>query len=75
MPKRVVVEVPDWVDERDVRSVVEKYVELMLPDSVSREEYVKLSGVRVEDIIELPMDEELKALRKLREKAKERCQF
>ena len=63
------------VDERDVRSVVEWWVELMLPDSVSREEYVRLSGVRVEVVVGLSFDEVLRVLRELREKAKERCRF
>jgi len=75
MPKQIVIEVPDWINEREIRDIVERYVELKLPDSVTKEEYIDLLKIDVDEIVEFPLDEELKTLKKLREKAKDGCQF
>ena len=75
MGKIIRIEVPDWVDEKEIKDVVERYVELKLPDSVTREEYISFANVKLEEIVEFSPDEEFKILKELREKAKRRCQF
>ena len=40
MPKHIAIEVPDWIDERDIMDIIEKYIEMKLPSSATREEYI-----------------------------------
>jgi len=68
MPKQIVVEVPDWINEREIK-------ELKLPDSATKEEYIEFLKVDVDEIVEYSLDKESKILKELRKKAKERCQF
>ena len=75
MPKQIVVEVPDWINEKEIRDIVERYIELKLPDSATKEEYIEFLKVDVDEIVEYPLDKESKILKELRKKAKERCQF
>ncbi len=72
MEKIIRIEVPDRVDEKDVKDLVERYVELKLPDSITREKYISLANVKLEEIVEFSPDEEFKILKELREKAKKR---
>jgi len=73
MAKTISINIPDWMDEKEIMEIIEKYIELKLPDSVTRQEYIKFMKINLEEIVEL--NEEIKILKKLREKAKERCQF
>ncbi len=75
MTKQIIIEVPDWVDEKEIKDIVERYVELKLPESATREEYISLANVDLEEIVEFSPDEEFKILKELRDKARERCQF
>jgi len=74
MAKQVVIEIPDWVDEGKIKDMVERYIEFNLPDSVTKEGYTELANVNVEEIVEFPLERELKNIDELRKKAKERCQ-
>ena len=75
MGKVIQIEVPDWIDEKEVKDIVERYVELKLPESATRDEYISLANVDLEEIVEFSPDEEFKILKELRDKARERCQF
>jgi len=75
MLKQIVMKVPYWVDEQDVKDLVESYIEMKLPDSASREEYIDFLEINVDDIVEYPIAEEAKILKTLRQKAKKRCQY
>ncbi len=57
MPKQIVVEVPDWINEREIRDIVERYIELKLPDSATKEEYVEFLKVDVDEIVIQPKRE------------------
>ena len=75
MGKVIQIEVPDWVDEKEVKDIVERYVELKLPENATREEYISFTNINLEEIVEFSPDEESKILKELRDKARERCQF
>ncbi len=75
MPKKIVLKVPEWVNEREVKTLVENYIEARLPDSASIEEYIEFLKINPDEIVGYPIDEEIKNLKKLRNKAKERCLF
>ena len=75
MPKQLIIEVPDWIDEKKLKDFIDRYVEYNLPNGVTREEYVEFAKINVDDIVEFSFDEELRKLDELRRKAKERCQF
>ncbi|NOZ59436.1 MAG: hypothetical protein GXO66_07680 [Euryarchaeota archaeon] len=75
MPKQIVLKVPEWVNERELKNLVENYIEAKLPDSASREEYIEFLKINPEEIVEYPIDKEIKNLKELRKKAKERCLF
>lgn len=75
MAKQVIIEVPDWIDEKRIKELIEKYLELNFPDKLSREEYLKLMNINPNDIVKFDIDKEFKILKKLRKKSKGRCQF
>lgn len=58
----------DLAEGERVKVVIEKY-------ALSREEFLKMSGIKEEDIVEFDLDKELKILKKLREKAERRHQI
>lgn len=58
----------DLTEGERVKVVIEKY-------ALSREEFLKMSGIKEDDIVEFDLDKELEILKKLREKAKQRCQY
>lgn len=58
----------DLTEGERVKVVIEK-------DALSREEFLKMSGIKEGDIVEFNLDEELEILKNLREKAKQRCQY
>ncbi len=74
MGKIIQIEVPDWVDEEEIIGIVKNYLEEKLPDSVTKEEFIRNSKINLEDIVEFSPENELKTLEELRRKAKERCQ-
>ena len=41
MAKTISINIPDWIDEKEIMEIIEKYIELKLPDSVARQEYIK----------------------------------
>ena len=75
MGKIIQIEVSDWIDEKEILNIVESYVETKMPDSVTREEFIRFSKIDPEDIVEFPPDEELETLKELRKKAGERYRF
>lgn len=75
MPKQIVIKIPEWIDEMEIRKIIENYVELKLQESASREEYINFLDINVDEIKEYSFDEEHRILEELRRKAKERCQF
>lgn len=75
VPKRIAIEIPDWIDERDVRDLIEKYIEMRLPDSATREEYISFLKVNIDEIVEYDINRESEILKELRRKAEERCRF
>ncbi len=75
MGKVIQIQIPEWIDEKEIERVIEVYLETKLSDKVSREEYLKLVNVSEEEIVEFDYDTEIKTLEKLREKARKRCQF
>ena len=58
----------DLTEGERVKVVIEK-------DALSREEFLKMSGIKDDDIVEFNLDEELENLKKLREKSERRCQY
>ena len=58
----------DLTEGERVKVVIEK-------DALSREEFLKMSGIKESDIVEFDLDEELEILKKLKEKARQRCQY
>jgi len=72
MAKQIVLEVPDWIDEKRIKELIEKYLELNFLDKLSREEYLKLMNINPKDIVKFDIDKEFKILKKLRKKSKER---
>jgi len=75
MAKQIVIEVPEWADEKRIKELIEKYLELNFPDKLSREEYLKLMNINPEDIVEFDIEKEMKLVKELRKRSKERCQF
>jgi len=74
MGKIIQIEVPDWVDEEDIKKIVKSYLEENLSDSVTKEEFARNSGINPEEIVEFSTEKELKILEELRKEAKKRCQ-
>jgi len=72
MAKQIVIEVPDWVDEKQIKELVEKYLELNFPDKLSREEYLRLININPKDIVKFDIEKEIKIVKKLRKKSNER---
>jgi len=70
--KQIIIEVPDWVDEKQIKELVEKYLELNFPDKLSREEYLKLMSINPKDIVKFDIEKEIKIVKKLRKKSGER---
>ncbi len=75
MGKIIQIEVPEWVDEKDVKEVVKRYIELKLSNGLTKEEYIDFVKIDVDEIVEYDLEEESKILEELRKKAKERCRF
>lgn len=75
MPKQIVIEIPDWIDEEKLRGLIESYLESNLPDSATREEYIEFAKINIDDIADFSLNEELRKLDETRKKARERCQF
>jgi len=75
MPKQIILDVPEWVDENEIRDLVENLIEVKLPDSASKEEYLEFLKIDPNEIVEFPINEEIETLKELRKKAKERCLF
>jgi len=72
MTKRIIIEVPEWIDEKRIKKLVEKYLELNFLDKLSREEYLKLMNINPKDIIKFDIEKEIKIVKKLRKKSNER---
>ena len=72
MAKQIVIEVPDWVDEKQIKDLIEKYLELNFPDKLSREEYLRLININPKDIVKFDIEKEIKIVKKLRKKSNER---
>ncbi|MGC8932336.1 MAG: hypothetical protein ACP5KE_06075 [Candidatus Methanodesulfokora sp.] len=75
MPKQIAIEVPDWIDEKDIRDVIEKYIEMKLPSSATREEYINFLKVDINEIVEYSIDRESEIVKEMREKSRGRCRF
>jgi len=75
MGKIIQIEVPDWVDEKEIKTLIDNYIESKLPDKVTREEYIKLANINLEEIVEYPTEKELEFLKEMREKEKKRVQW
>jgi len=56
MAKQIMIEVPEWVDERRIKELIEKYLELNFPDKLSREEYLKLMNINPKDIVKFDIE-------------------
>ncbi|RLI77004.1 hypothetical protein DRP05_11430 [Archaeoglobales archaeon] len=78
MGKIIQIEVPNWVDENDLKKLIlEKIVEEMRKDYVDMRFYnlyLSLKFPKSENV-EFDLDEELKILKKMREKEKERVRW
>jgi len=72
MAKQIIIEVPEWVDEKQIKELVEKYLELNFSDKLSREEYLKLMSINPKDIVKFDIEKEIKIVKKLRKKSDER---
>jgi hypothetical protein len=75
VPKHIAIEVPDWIDEKDIIDIIEKYIEMKLPSSATREEYISFLKINIDEIVEYDINRELEILKETRRKAWKRCQF
>ncbi len=74
MVKIIQIEVPDWVDVEEIKTLVTDYI-LKKSKSLTKDEYTKLMNVNLDEIVEYSLEEEIKTLSETREKAKERLQW
>ncbi len=74
MVKIIQIEVPDWVDVEEIKTLVTDYI-LKKSKSLTKDEYTKLMNVNLDEIVEYSLEEEIKILSETREKAKERLQW
>jgi len=65
----------NWVDEKSLKELIKNYVRSTFPDSLTKEEYLNYMGINVEDLVEFPMETELRFLNETRKKAEKRCQY
>ncbi len=74
MAKIIQIEVPDWVDEEEIRKLVSSYV-TKESKSLTKDEYIKLLNINLDEIVEYRPEDEVKTLSETREKARERIQW
>ena len=72
MNKVLIIEVPDWVDDNEIRSLVRRYIEDKVDKGLTLEEFKKIYKIKEEEIVERSLEEELEFLRQMREKEKRR---
>jgi len=70
--KVLIIEVPDWVDDNEIRSLVRRYIEDKVDKGLTLEEFKKIYKIKEEEIVERSLEEELEFLRQMREKEKRR---
>jgi len=74
MAKVIQIEVPDWVEEEEIRKLISSYVMKELK-SLTKDEYIKLLNINLDEIVEYCPEDEVKTLSETREKARERIQW
>ena len=70
--KRIIIEVPDWVDHNEIKNLVRRYIEEKADKGLTLEEFKKIYGIEEEEMVEYSLEEELEFLRRMREKEKRR---
>ena len=70
--KQIIIEVPDWVDYNEIKSLVRRYIEERADKDLTLEEFKKIYETKEEEMVEYSLEEELEFLRRIREKEKRR---
>ncbi len=50
--KQIIIEVPDWVDYDEIKSLVRKYIEEKADKGLTLEEFKKIYEIEEEEIVE-----------------------
>ena len=69
--KQIIIEVPDWVDYNEIKSLVRRYIEERADKGLTLEEFKKIYEIE-EEVVEYSLEEELEFLRRMRKKEKRR---